>query len=177
MNQVAYIIAFRDFRDEEYLIPKEILEREGFKVVPVSSSKGTAIGKLGLKVEVAHIFQEIDPLDYQALIFAGGPGAQEFIEEEKIHEIVRKAFQNQELIAAICIAPLILAKSGILKGKKATVWHSVEDLTPIKELEKAGAEFVDKKVVKDGLIITASGPEAAYEFGEMIAASLGENKI
>jgi len=70
------------------------------------------------------------------------------------------------------ISPVILAKAGALKGKKATVWSSPLDRSPIKILEAQGAEFVDEKVVWDGNIITGNGPDAAREFGKTIADAL-----
>jgi protease I len=67
---------------------------------------------------------------------------------------------------------VILAKAGVLKDKKATVWTSSLDRGPVKILKENGAEFVNEKVVRDGKIITANGPAAATEFGEKILENL-----
>ena len=64
---------------------------------------------------------------------------------------------------------MILANAGILEGKKATVWYSEAG-----RIEAKGAVYVNKSVVKDGNIITASGPQAAEEFGKTIAQTLFE---
>jgi protease I len=62
-----------------------------------------------------------------------------------------------------------LAKAGVLKGKKATVWSSPMDKSPIKILTQNGAIFENLDVVVDGNIITANGPQAAEEFGIVIS--------
>jgi protease I len=65
-----------------------------------------------------------------------------------------------------------LAKAGVLKGKKATVWSSSLDRGPVKILKENGVIYEDKDVVQDGKIITANGPGAAEEFGQKLAEAL-----
>ncbi|PIP23942.1 MAG: hypothetical protein COX90_02420 [Candidatus Nealsonbacteria bacterium CG_4_10_14_0_2_um_filter_38_17] len=72
----------------------------------------------------------------------------------------------------ICIAPAILAKAGVLQGKNATVWSSAMDKSAVKILKDNEAVFEDKPVVAHGKIITASGPAAAEEFGQVIVKVL-----
>ena len=62
-----------------------------------------------------------------------------------------------------------MAKAGLLKGKKATVFRTADS---INELKKGGALISDAPVVVDGEIITGSGPEAAREFGRKIVEGL-----
>jgi len=171
-KKALFIIAFNDFRDEEYFIPKEILEQAGIEVKTASTQKGTASGKLGGKTEVDLVLDEVEVGDYEAIIFVGGPGVYNYLEDPAFHKIAQEGYLCEKIIGAICIAPVILAKAGILKGKKATVWNSPDYKESIKELEKGGAEFVEKEVVVDGNIITACGPEAAKEFGEEILKKL-----
>ena len=105
--------------------------------------------------------------DYDAVIFVGGVGAKEYFESEAAHKLAREADEKEKIVAAICIAPSILANAGILKGKKATAYPSEKT-----NLEAKGAVFVDENVVVDGRIITANGPGAAAEFGEAIVEGL-----
>jgi len=72
------------------------------------------------------------------------------------------------VVGAICIAPGILARAGILKGRKATVFPS-----EIEALKRNGAFYTALPVVIDGRIVTASGPEAAEEFGKALVKTLG----
>jgi protease I len=67
------------------------------------------------------------------------------------------------VVAAICLAPVVLARAGILKGKKATYFNSP---VSFREMRAGGAVLVDKAVVTDDRIVTANGPAAAAEFAE-----------
>ena len=167
-KKIAMIIAFSNFRDEEYFIPKKIFEKAGAEVITVSEKKGTAIGAGGGDTEVDLTFDELNLDGFDAIVFVGGPGSYKYIEDAKVHQVVRKAEEKGKIVAAICIAPAILAKVGVLEKKNATVWSSPLDKSPIKILEENGAVYVDKNVVVDGKIITANGPHAAEEFGEKV---------
>jgi len=171
-KKVVIIIAFTDFKDEEYFIPKEILEESGIKVVTASNSKGIArsIAKKETKVDIS--LDELNVADYDAIVFIGGPGCVENLDNQTSYQIAKEAIKQDKVLAAICISPIILAKAGVLKGKKATVWSNPADKSPIEILEQNKAVYEDKDVVVDGRIITACGPEAAEEFGKAIVESL-----
>ena len=171
-KKVAMIIAFRDFRDEEYMIPKKVLESAGAEIITVSTSLGEAIGKLGGEAEVNALLKDIKVEDYDAVLFIGGPGAFKYIDDETCHQIAREIIENNKVLGAICIAPTILAKAGVLEGKKAVVWSSVMDKSAVKILKEAKAVYQDNPVVVDGKIITASGPIAAKKFAEAIIETL-----
>ncbi|MEM5875685.1 MAG: DJ-1/PfpI family protein [candidate division WOR-3 bacterium] len=173
MKKVLFIIAKQGFRDEEYFIPKSILE-EKFEVKTASNSKekSIALGFLGGEAEVDINYEDINVDDFDAIIFVGGQGALKNLDNEISYKIAQEAINKNKILCAICIAPVILAKAGVLKDKKATVWHSNFDKAPIKILEENGAIFVDEDVVEDGNIITANGPNAAEEFGKKILKKL-----
>ncbi|MBU3918962.1 DJ-1/PfpI family protein [Patescibacteria group bacterium] len=175
MAKIAIIISFKNFRDEEYFIPKEIFENNGFEVKTISTEKGIAIGGDGGEAEVDLCLSHLDIDEFDALVFVGGPGAYAFIEDESVWHIIRQARDKGKFLAAICIAPAILAKAGVLEGKKATIWSSSMDKKPIKILQENGAEYIDKAVVQDGKIITANGPSSAEEFGKSIVQHLTNN--
>jgi len=71
--------------------------------------------------------------------------------------------------AAIGLSPVVLAKAGILKGIKATVYP---DDKAIDELKKNGAGYKNKDVITSGSIITARNPESAKKFAEEICSFL-----
>jgi len=143
-KSVAMIIAFRDFRDEEYFIPKQILESAGARITTVSSSLGKAVGKLGGDTDVNILLEDLNVLDYDAILFIGGPGAYNYFDNETAHKIAKTTVENDKILGAICIAPAILAKAGVLKGKKATVWSSLMDKSAVKILEEGGAIFQNR---------------------------------
>jgi protease I len=174
-KSVVMVVAFRDFRDEEYFVPKKIFEENGIKITTASSSLGKAIGKLGGDTEIDVLIENINVDNYDAVIFIGGPGAYNYFENKVMHQIAQETIEKNKILAAICIAPVILAKSGVLKGRNATVWSSLLDKSAIKILKDNGAFFKDESVVVDGRIITASGPSAAEEFANKIINLLKQN--
>lgn len=171
MADVLIVIAPQDFRDEEYFHVREELENAGHKVV-VSSLQDVAVSSVEHKEVVTDVLiDEADVADYDAVVFAGGAGANVYFENEKVLEMCYQTIEQGKLIAAICIAPGILARAGILSGKNATSFDS-----ELATLDEAGAITSDSHVVVDGQIVTADGPEAAREFGKKIAELLKEDK-
>jgi len=171
-KRVAMIIAFRDFRDAEFFIPKEILERAGADVVAVSTKKGLAIGADGGEVRIDVLLGEIKSENFDAIVFIGGPGAIDYLDNQSSYNLAKETLEKGRILAAICISPTILANAGVLKGKKATVWSSPFDKNPIRILKNGGAIYQEALVVIDGKIITANGPEAAEEFGNVLVSHL-----
>ncbi|OHA76274.1 MAG: hypothetical protein A3H01_00365 [Candidatus Wildermuthbacteria bacterium RIFCSPLOWO2_12_FULL_40_9] len=171
-KRAAIIIAFRDFQDIEYFTPKEILEVNNIEMRTVSTNTGIAIGAYGGEAEVDIILEDLKVKDFDAIIFIGGGGCLRYLDNENAYKIVRETVSEKKVLASICISPVILAKSGVLKGKKAVVWSSPLDKSPIKALKEAGAVYLKENVVVDGNIITASGPSAAEEFGNKIVEML-----
>lgn len=172
-KKAAIIIAYKDFKDEEFFIPKEILEKAGVEVAVVSDQKGKAKGADGGKASVGLELAELKVADFDAIIFVGGPGAPAHLDNETSYNIAREVVKQEKVLAAICISPTILAKAGVLKNKKATVWTAPLDKSAVKILEENGAVYQDIRVVQDGKIITADGPSAAGEFGNKIVEVLG----
>ena len=176
-KKVALIVAFKDFRDEEVFIPRSIFLREGFEVKVVSEKKGKALGVFGGVLDVDATLDEFQLRDFDAVVFCGGQGAAGYISNPLCHKICQDAVSQGKLLGAICIAPAILAKSGVLKSKKATVWHSDFDKSAVKILKDGGALFVaGQDVVVDGKIVTANGPGAARRFAQEISNLLLSEK-
>jgi len=167
-KKIAMVIASKDFRDEEYFVPKEILERAGAEIKTASNKMGRARGADGGEVEIDLLISEINMADFDGVVFIGGPGCLENLDNGNSYKAVKEAVSQDKVLASICISPVILAKAGVLKGKKATVWSSPMDRGPVKILEENGAIYEDKPVVIDGEIVTSSGPAAAKEFGKAI---------
>ena len=90
MKKVAIIIAFKDFRDEEYFFSKQVLESNGIKTETFSNEKGLAIGKFGGEA-IAKSLDDLNISDYEAIIFVGGNGAIIFLDNEKSYNLIKKA--------------------------------------------------------------------------------------
>ena len=162
------IIAKTGFQDHELQGTRTALLDHGFDVLLASTSIGACTGKYGSMEQVTIALKDVDVVDYDRIAFIGGPGAGSLVENMDALRIARETVQAKKPLGAICIAPLILAKAGVLQGKRATVWDDGEG-TQKRILASAGAEVVDQSVVVDGLIVTANGPTASGEFGRIIA--------
>jgi len=165
-KKAAMIIAFERFRDEEYAEPKAVLEKAGFTVTTASSKLGTATGKLGMKAKVDITLGQVKVEDYDTVLFIGGPGSFDYYDNPTCHKIAQETVKQGKLLGAICAAPGILARAGVLKGKKATMFDDTG------EFAKAGAHFTGKGVEIDGKIITATGPQTAKAWGQAIVKAL-----
>ncbi|MBW2039836.1 MAG: DJ-1/PfpI family protein [Deltaproteobacteria bacterium] len=162
-KRVLMVIAHNGFRDEELARPKALLEEAGYQVTIASSSLGEAKGMLGARAKPQILFKDVKVSDYEAVIFVGGIGAQEYWHDAAAHHLAQEAISQGKVLGAICIAPVILANAGVLQGKRATVWASEEG-----RLRKKGAKYTGKMVEVNGLIVTANGPKAAEAFGKEI---------
>lgn len=167
-KKILMVVAFKDFRDEEYFIPKEVLEKAGFFIDTTSTEKGIAVGSQGGEAVIHVGMDEINLENYEAVVFCGGPGMVNELDNQDFHKLIKDFYQSNKVVAAICISPALLAKAGILENKKATVWSSALDKSFIKVLEENGAIYEDNSVVIDNKIVTANGPDAAEEFGKAI---------
>jgi protease I len=166
-KKAVMIIASNGFRDEEFKVPHLVLEENGVAVKIASSSLEEARGILGTKVKPDILVKNIKVSDYEAIIFVGGAGSQEYWDDPVAHKIAKEAIKQNKILAAICIAPITLANAGVLKGKKATVWSS-----ETKRLKSKGAIYLEEPAVQDGNIITANGPTAASSFADKILEGL-----
>jgi len=166
-KKVLMVIAKEGFRDEELFETRKQIERKGHKVSVASTTTSEARGAMGGTIKPDLTVSAVDVSIYDAVVFVGGPGAKVLLKDEKILALAKAAAQAGKLVAAICIAPEILANAGLLKGKKATAWRGSQD-----HLKAKGALVKAGPVVQDGRIITGNGPGAARAFGEAIAKYL-----
>lgn len=162
-KNILMIIASQNFRDEELLKPRELFEKRGFKVTIASSSLNTATGMLGAKITPNLLINKVNVKDYDAVVFVGGTGATEYFNNPVALKIAQETIKQNKVLAAICIAPRILAEAGVLQNRKATVWTSEASA-----LKRKGAIYTGEDVTVDGKIVTASGPHAAEAFATAI---------
>jgi protease I len=164
----ALLVIYPRFEEDEYNVPRAVLEDAGV-VVTVAAPSLDLVKGLYKQTEVLPDLRLADARgsDYDAIVFAGGTGVD--VDDPEAHRIIQEAVAGAKVVAAICIAPVLLAKAGVVEGKRvtaATQWNT---------LEGAGATVVTSgNVVRDGLLITANSPRGAREFGETIAAALEE---
>jgi protease I len=164
------IIPRKKFCDEEYISSKQILEKYGISCKVASSSLSPAIGLDGTMVFPDLQVKNLDSSVYNAFLLVGGIGCREYWHDKFIHLLLNNAHSDGKLLCAICLAPVILANAGILKGKRATAHPSATDYLKFK-----GVKYSSKPVEHERNIITANGPDATEEFANKITKTLGHN--
>ncbi len=163
------------FEEIEAVSPADVLRRAGLTVKTVSTTGGyTAIGAHGIPFVCDMLITDLDSIsigEISCVILPGGmPGAKNLFENGKVTALIKEINALGGIVAAICAAPFILGRLGLLSGKKATCYPGFES-------ELTGAEICQDKAVKDGNIITAKGPGAALDFARLISEALcGEEK-
>ncbi len=166
MKKVLSVIASENFQEIEYLESKKAIESFGNHVITSSQSK-LAHSKQGLDYSVDLLLSEVDTKDYDAVMFIGGPGSIEHFDDLEWHHLSQSFFQLRKITSAICAAPIILGRAGLLKGKRATCWAGLSN-----ELITTGALYTASSLERDDLIITGDGPSSAYDFGLLVAKAL-----
>ena len=167
MATILMIIAPERFRDEELFVTQEELEKAGHKTVIVSTAAGVCPGSRGGFATVTLALAGAHAADYDAVVFVGGGGSKLLLVNGDALRLAREAAAADKVLAAICLAPVILANAGVLRGKQATVAG-----TEAGTLEAAGATYTGPGVTVDGRIVTANAPKASRLFGQKIAALL-----
>jgi protease I len=170
LKNILIIIPPERFRDEELFDTKNELERSGHKVSISSTHKGQCPGSRGGFADSEIDLKDVDTEIYDAVIFVGGGGSKLLFNNETAIQIARAMNNKRKIVAAICLAPVILANAGILKGKNATVAG-----TEAKTIEEKGAKYTGPGVTVDGNVVTANAPKASRLFGQTIGRLL-ENK-
>ncbi|MCA6073217.1 MAG: DJ-1/PfpI family protein [Endomicrobium sp.] len=167
MKKAVFIVAPETFRDEEYYVPRQILEDANVEVITASVKVGGLVGRFGYKTTSSLLISDINYNYFDAIVYIGGGGASVFFDNADALKLAVDFFNSKKITAAICIAGVILANAGILQNKKATVFIDGKDT-----LIKSGAHYTGNTLEVDGNIITANGPEAAESFGKAILNQL-----
>lgn len=164
------------FEETEAIAPIDILRRDGQKVITVGIGEEIITSSHG--VTVVPDVTEVDialTSDIDMIVLPGGmPGTLNLEKSRTVQDMIDFCVQNGKFIGAICAAPSILGRKGLLNGKKATCFPGFEEF-----LE--GAAFTGAPVEHDGNIITARGAGVALEFGlklvEVLSGKPASDKI
>lgn len=167
MANVLMVIAPERFRDEELFVTADELRQAGHKILIASTKVGVCPGSRGGFATSEVLIKDVEVCNFDALVVVGGGGSKLLFDNPELAAITAEMHAAGKVIAAICLAPVVLAKAGVLKGKKATVAG-----TEAAALVGAGADYTGPGVMVDGLIVTANGPKASQVFGQKINALL-----
>jgi len=166
-RSVLMVIAPENFRDEEFKEPYDLFTNSGIKVIVASTDTVPAKGMLGMVVTPDILLDQVIPDSFDALVVVGGTGCKILWDNTILHKIVQNFNATKKTIAAICIAPVVLARAGILKDIKATVYPTAKE-----HIEKCGAVYTGSDVESSENIITGSNPDAVKEFATAILNTL-----
>jgi len=173
--KVLIVVAFNGYQHIEYGIPKHIIEQAGYNVITASDKPGSAIAKDGSTTTVDITLDKVMVDYYAGIIFIGGPGALEHLDNNTSYAIIKDAVQKNIPVGAICAATRILAHAGVLENKYATGWNDDGKLNALYK-EYNVKYLAQQDTVVDENIITATGPAAAQEFADLFVEILQKNK-
>ena len=159
MNKV-YVFLADGFETVEALAPVDVMRRAGLDVVTVSiMGRKEVLSAQSVTVLADEIFENLAFADADALVLpGGGVGTDNLSAHSPLRALLADTCSRGVLVAAICAAPMVFGRIGILKGKRATCYPGCEG-------DLFDAEYTAKAVEQDGNIITACGPGASFDFG------------
>lgn len=147
------------FEEIEAVTIIDVLRRAGVEVCVAGLKPGAVRGAHGITLATDQALAEVDPATLRMLVLPGGmPGAKHLAQDERVLALVRALAASGRTVAAICAAPTVLARAGILEGRQVTAYPSFRG-------ELAGAEVLaGPPVVRSGQVVTSQGVGTALEF-------------
>jgi protease I len=164
----ALIVSSDQFEDSELIEPLRQLRAKGVTVDVAAPRTQPIVGKHGHKVPVGLTLTAVRPEDYDLLVVPGGHAPAELSKNPEAVTIARHFLEAGKPVAAICHGPQLLIATGLLAGRSATCYRDIKQ-----ELEKAGVDYLDRQVVKDGNLITSRRPGDIPAFMEAIFGVMG----
>ena len=141
------------------------LSAAGYRTVWVAETGEPVTAHQGLRILPDVTFDEVSTLE--VLVVPGGPGYAAQMQNEKMIKFLQQAAAGARVVSSVCTGALLLAKAGLLDGKRATThWMAMEQLSEL------GAVAVEQRVVADGKLITAAGVSAGIDMALILAANL-----
>ena len=167
---MVYVLLAPGFEEAEALVPVDMLRRAGIETATVSITGEPVTGSHNITVVADLTLDQVDPDKMDMVVLpGGGPGHKNLGAEPRVEQLVRQAVKQDAWVAAICAAPTLLGRWGLLEGKNAVCYPGMED-----GLTGAQPQMADG-VVKDGKIITGRAAGSAIDFGaELIDALINK---
>lgn len=157
-KSVLLFLPAQNFNEHEFLIVSNSLYAAGYKTFIVSDSSFLCVGSNGLKVKNDVQLFNAHESNFAGFIIIGGSGTRNYWDNSSLQNIAKKFALNKKPVGALCCAPVILAKAGLLT-EPATCFADDR-----KALEREGVEFVNSPVVANRKIVTGQDPASSTEF-------------
>jgi len=160
------------YENLELWYPVLRLREEGAQVFVVGPKAGeTYKSKEGYPAKADKSAEEISADEIDAVIVPGGYAPDRMRRHEAMVKLVREAAQKGKIVAAICHGGWMLAEADVVRGRTVTSFFAIKT-----DLINAGANWVDKEVVRDGNIITSRVPSDLPAFMRTMIEALAEKK-
>lgn len=118
------------------------------------------------------LLAEVSPLEFDGLLIPGGAISPDTMRQSQAHlTFVRKFVESDRPVAVICHGAWLLGDAGVAQGRRLTSWPGIR-----KDLERAGADWVDEEVVEDGNLITSRKPDDIPAFNGAFLRALAQAK-
>ena len=159
MARIAILLA-EGFEETEALVPADLLVRAGGEILFVSVHGDEMVsGAHGFGIKTHCALTELAKTSLDCLFLPGGAKGTELLGENFIvQSLIQYAVDNGIYVAAICAAPSILGKMGLLEGRRYACYPGFEK-------EIIGGIRTGKKVEHDDIFLTGEGMGASFEFG------------
>ncbi|MEJ7596671.1 MAG: type 1 glutamine amidotransferase domain-containing protein [Kofleriaceae bacterium] len=169
MSRIAFVLA-DDFEDSEFRKPYDALKAAGHHIDVIGVKAGAKVkGKKGdEEVTIEKAVVEASAGDYDALVIPGGYSPDHLRTDPPMVAFVQAIARDGKVVAAVCHGPQLLIEADTVKGRVVTSWPSVR-----RDLENAGATWVDEEVHVDGKLITSRKPADLPAFSKAILEQLG----
>lgn len=163
----VYLFLANGFEEIEAIAPIDIFRRAEIEVITVSVTGDQLVdGAHGIAIAADCLFEELSFDDDFLLFLPGGmPGTLNLESHEGLKNLIRIQSEKGSTIAAICAAPSILGKMGLLKGKEAICYPGFENYL-------AGASISKDTMAQSGTVFTAKGPGVAIDFALRLVEEL-----
>ena len=168
MKKVLLLLA-DGFEEIEALGTADILRRMGAEVVLTAMQKATVTGSHNIHVTADALFDTLDTGDFDAVILPGGlPGSLNLYNDDRVINTLLNFAAENKVTAAICAAPMVLDKAGLLENRRFTMYPAEDLYKYLRDSKRPQSDMT----VSDGKVITGKGPGATAYFAAAVAEAL-----